>query len=91
MVDRYAVLRWSSPGESSIEIVPDGYMNQPGSPGEVFDTFTQAKAWLEDQTRAWVSGFRDDAAEIRDLRKSDVRRVSDVELATGYAKHTPLA
>ena len=72
MADRYSVTRWSSPGEWSIEVVSEDYDIQPGSPAAVFDTFTQAKAWLTDQTRAWVEGFLDDAIEIRGLRKTAV-------------------
>jgi hypothetical protein len=72
MADHYLATRYSSPGEWSIKLVTEEYALEPGSPAAVFATFTEAKEWLTDQTRAWVEGFRDDAIELRGLRKSDV-------------------
>lgn len=81
---RYAVSRWSSPGEWHIETVPKGWKPFDGNPAEVFDTFTEAKAWLVYQTRPWVEGFADDMSAIRALRKADVEAHPAVTLSTSY-------
>jgi hypothetical protein len=67
----YLATRYGSPGEWSIEECAQNEP-EPDGPCAIFDTFTETKAWLIDQTEAWYQGFRDDMREVRALRKSDV-------------------
>lgn len=81
---RYRVSRWSSPWEWSIHSVPDDTpLGQIGDkhPEYVVATFGEAKKWLAEQTKAWTSGFLDDAREIRALRVRDIDPATEVDLA----------
>jgi hypothetical protein len=73
-MSKYLVSRYSSPNEWHIEEVDDDYRLDDHGPFLICNTFTQAKAWLQDQTKAWVDGFMEDSVDIRALRKSDVKR-----------------